>query len=240
MKRAALGIALAALAGTSLIPVASAQQRPGPGTANPSALIAAEMAFNRLARQEGQWTAHRKTAADSAVMFVPAPVRAKDWLEGRDDPPSPVQWQPHHVWMSCDGSLGVTKGAWQASDGATGAFTTIWQRQKRGEYRWILGQRTPLPEPMEQPLMISASVADCPGRGSWPGTRHKPDRDKEGHRKPVGPVAMDGKGASDDGTLTWSYDVAANFAPTLSVSLRKDGQMKPVLALDLAPEKTAT
>jgi hypothetical protein len=239
LKRAALGIALATLAGTSLISVASAQRRPGPGTANPSALIAAEIAFNRLARQEGQWTAHRETAADSAVMFVPAPVRAKDWLEGRDDPPSPVQWQPHQVWMSCDGTLGVTKGAWQAADGTTGAFTTIWQRQKRGEYRWILGQRTPLPEPMEQPLMISASVADCPGLGSWPGTRQTPDKDRGGNRQSAGPVAMDGKGASDDGTLTWSYHVAANLARTVSVSLRKDGQMKPVLALDVAAERPA-
>lgn len=236
MKRAALGIALAAIAATSVIPAASAQRRPGAGTANPSALIAAEIAFNRLARKEGQWTAFRETAAESAIMFVPGPVRAKDWLDGRGDPPSPVQWQPYQVWMSCDGTLGVTRGAWQGADGTTGAFTTIWQRQKRGEYRWILDQGAPLPEPLEKPLMISASVADCPGRGSWPGIVQASEKDRERERRSGGPVGMDGKGASDDGTLTWSYHVAADYARTLSISLRKDGEMKPVLALDVSAE----
>lgn len=234
MKPAALGLALTALAGVLTAPVlAEPQRRPGAGTANPSALIAAEIAFNRLARDKGQWTAFRKTAADSAVMFVPQPVLAKNWLKGRADPPGAVQWQPHEVWMSCDGTLGVTRGAWQNPKGATGYFTTIWQRQKNGGYRWILDQGAPLATPMEKPLMLSASVADCP-RSAWPGSVRPPkDRDREPALKTAG---MEGAGASDDGSLTWSYHVGPDFGRKLSVSLRKGGEMKQVLALEVSGE----
>lgn len=231
MKGAARGLALvAALAGVLPAPThAEPQRRPGVGTANPSALIAAEIAFNRLARDKGQWTAFRKTAADAAVMFVPQPVMARDWLKGRADPAASVQWEPYEVWMSCDGTLGVTRGAWQGSKGTTGDFTTIWQRQKNGEYRWVLDQGAPLAQPMEKPLMLSASVADCPGHGAWPGPRKDSDREK-----PLKVAGMEGAGASDDGTLTWSYRVATDFGRTLAVSLRKGGEMKQVLAVEVS------
>lgn len=237
MKRVALGLALLALAGAMAAPVA-AQRRPGVGTANPSALVAAEIAFNRLAREKGQWTAFRKTAADSAIMFVPEPVLAKDWLRGRADPAVPVQWEPYEVWMSCDGTLGVTRGAWQNSKGGAGYFTTIWQRGKNGEYRWILDQGVPLAKPLEKPLMLSASVADCPGRGAWPGSDRGPPHKQGGDERKVLKVAgMDGAGASGDGTLTWSYHVEADYARTLAISLRRGGEMKQVLSLKVSAEE---
>lgn len=238
MKPAGVGLALAALVGVIAAPaLAEPQRRPGAGTANPSALVAAEIAFNRLARDKGQWTAFRKTAAESAVMFVPQPVLARDWLKGRSDPAEPVQWQPYEIWMSCDGTLGVTRGAWQSPKGATGYFTTIWQRQKKGDYRWILDQGAPLAQPMEKPLMLSASVADCPGRGAWPGSQERPREDNDGDREqPLRSAGLQGTGASRDGTLTWSYRVSADFARTLAVSLRKGGEMKQVLSLEVSAE----
>ena len=48
--------------------------------ANPSAVIATELAFAREAREKGQWTAFRKFAAEDAVMFVPGAVAARPWL----------------------------------------------------------------------------------------------------------------------------------------------------------------
>lgn len=237
MKRAALGLALIALAGVLAAPAAAEpRRRPGAGTANPSALVAAEIAFNRLAREKGQWSAFRKTMADdSAIMFVPQPVLARDWLRGRADPAEPVQWEPYEVWMSCDGTLGVTQGAWRNPKGATGYFTTIWRREKKGDYRWVLDQGVALAEPLEKPLMLSASVADCEGRGAWPGSL-PPREDDERGRRELKSAGMDGQGASDDGTLTWSYHVAADYARTLTVSLRKDGEMKRVLSLDVSAE----
>lgn len=237
MKHAAPGLALVALAGILASPApAEPRRQPGTGTANPSALVAAEIAFNRLAREKGQWTAFRKTAADSAVMFVPQPVLAKDWLRGRPDPAAPVQWEPYEVWISCDGTLGVTRGAWRGPTGTTGYFTTIWERQKSGDYRWILDQGVPLAEPLEKPLALMASVADCPRRG--PDSRDDQRRRDEGSvpKKRFKAAGMDGSGISEDGTLTWSYRVGADYGRSLTVSLSRGGEMKQVLAIEVSAQ----
>lgn len=222
---AALAISLAAPAGAK-----QPQRRAGVGTANPSALIAAEIAFARAAREKGQWTAFRDFADEEAVMFVPQPVMARDWLKGRKDPTAPVQWQPYQVWISCDGTLGVTKGAWQRPDGSVGYFTTVWRQEKKGGYRWVLDQGDTLATPLNAPDMLSAMVADCPaGRREGPPPAG-PDKPKEKLRT----AGTDGSGRSDDGTLTWAYHVAPDNARSLSVSLRKGGAMTEVLSLSVA------
>lgn len=203
---------------------------PGAGTANPSALVAAEIAFARTAREKGQWQAFDQYADDDAVMFVPEPVRAKDWLSGRQEPAAPVQWQPYQVWMSCDGTLGVSKGAWQRPDGSVGYFTTIWQKRKKGDYRWVLDQGDSLAEALEEPAMLSASVADC-ARGPR-GDELVVERD----RKTLAP-GMDGRGRSKDGTLSWSYHVNADHSRWLQVSLLKNGAMTEVLRSEVAAPK---
>ena len=52
----------------------------GINKASPGLIVARELAFARAAREDGQWTAFRAFAADDAVMFVPEPVNARDWL----------------------------------------------------------------------------------------------------------------------------------------------------------------
>lgn len=231
MRAIAAFLTALALAGLAA-PVAAdpPRRRPGPGTANPSALVAAEIAFNRLAQEKGQWTAFRETADEAAVMFVPEPVMARDWLKGRDNPPASVQWQPHQVWMSCDGSLGVTKGAWQRPDGSVGYFTTVWRLQKKGEYKWVMDQGDTLPAPLQAPEMLTASVAECPPRraGPPPGKRDAPERRVAG---------AEGGGTSGDGTLSWSYRAAPDGSRAIAVSLRKDGAMAQVLSLSVAAPK---
>ena len=205
--------------------------RPGFGTANPSALVAAEIAFARTAREKGQWTAFRQFADEDAVMFVPQPAFARDWLKGRPDPSATVQWQAHQVWMSCDGSLGVTKGAWQRPDGSVGYFTTVWKRQRKGDYRWVMDQGDVLAQPLPAPDMLSASVADCPaGRGALPPG----GRVAEGEKPRVAPA--DGGGRSDDGSLEWAYRVAPDNSRRLTVSLRRGEDMAPVLSEAVAAE----
>jgi len=129
--------------------------------ANPSAVVATELAFAEAAQTKGQWTAFREYAADDAVMFVPQLVTAKDWLKKQTDPTAAVQWEPYAVWMSCDGSLAVTKGEWHRANGKVGYFTTAWRRQKNGTYRWELDQGDGLAEPLAKPEMIAGQVADC-------------------------------------------------------------------------------
>lgn len=241
MKPLAPAMALLALAGAVAVTLAvtatpaQAERRrmppPGTGTANPSALVATEIAFARMAREKGQWTAFREYADETGVMFTPRAVYARDWLQGRKDPAAPVQWQTHQVWMSCDGTLGVTKGGWQRPDGTTGYFTTIWKRGKKGRFRWVLDQGDTLAQPLAEPEMLSASVADCATRPGEPlpeGTIVVQEKS--------GLAAQQGSGRSDDGTLSWSYNVAADNSRTVAVSLRKDGAMRQVFSLDVAGE----
>ena len=114
--RYAGGRAVGLLIGFGLLAAATGTQARTPPmrlSANPSAVVAAEIAFNRLAQEKGQWTAFRETAAKDAVMFVPQMANAQAWLKGRKDPPASVKWQPEKVLMSCNGSIGVTTGPWQ-------------------------------------------------------------------------------------------------------------------------------
>ena len=91
---AALGLTLVGCAGSP------GEFRNRPLAANPSAFIAAEIAFARLAQDKGQWTAFRETAHPDAVMFVPERVRAQSWLKTQTDPAEAVKWQLHAVYVS--------------------------------------------------------------------------------------------------------------------------------------------
>jgi len=193
--------------------------------ANPSAVIAAELGFARMAREQGQWTAFAEYAADSGVMFVPEQVNARTWLKGRADPPESVAWQPHQVWSSCDGSLAVTRGAWQRPDGSQGRFTTIWQRQERGDYRWVLDMGEALAEPLAEPEMIAATVADCDTGNARPA-RPGADGGEPGPQRPD---------MARDGTLHWTLAGNGPDGYLLTVTLRKDGDMREILTSRSAP-----
>ncbi|MBS0482975.1 MAG: hypothetical protein JSR96_12695 [Proteobacteria bacterium] len=225
MKRALLGLAATSLV---LSPAAARDRGPGSGYANPSAVIAAELAFARLAQEKGQWTAFRATAAREAVMFEPQMVLADQWLKGRADPAKAVAWQVHQVWSSCDGTLAVTRGAWQGQGDATGYFTTVWQRQKDGKYKWIADQGEPLPMALDAPEMIVAKVADCP-----PGYRGKSPKQAKVPAAPFDPAHRSGR--SDDGTLTWDVAVAPNTARRFVVTMAGSGGPVTVQDLQIDP-----
>lgn len=100
--------------------------------------IDAERAFAADAQKNGQWTAFRNYAAPDAVMFVPDKVNAQAWLKDRADPPVSVFWWPGRSYVSCDGSVAVNTGPWVRGYGkSVGYFTTIWQRQADGGWKWI-------------------------------------------------------------------------------------------------------
>lgn len=191
MKRLALPLALA-LAACAPAHGPRASGPPLKPAANPSAVIAAELAFNQLAQTKGQWTAFRETMAPGAQMFVPQRTLAADWLKGRADPPVPVKWQPLAVWSSCDGSHAVTRGEWQRP-GSTGNFVTVWQRQEKdGAYKWLLDMSVATERPVDTADTIDARVAECKGK---PGAVPMPPL-------PAGSDAQGG--ASADRTLQWT------------------------------------
>ena len=227
MKNALLALGLVALSAGAFAQERPRERGPRNSYANPSAVIAAEIAFAQLAQDKGQWTAFAATAAPDAVMFVPQMVWAQQWLKGRANPARSVKWQPHIVWSSCDGSLMVSHGAWQ-SDKGTGYFTTIWQRQKDGKYKWVLDHGDELKEPLIAPEMLSGQTADCPDRGKRPaGSPAKAKEVKAKDLPPLDPAGRSGK--SLDGSLWWEVTVDPSGARNLSVSWKKDGSDQPAL-----------
>ena len=186
-----------------------------PVTANPSAVVAAELAFARAARERGQWTAFRQTALPQAEMFAPRRTLARDFLKGRADPPTAVAWQPHFVAISCDGTAAVSTGASQWPDGRAGYFTTIWLRQGDG-WKWVLDHGDFLVKPRPAPDAVATRIADCGQRPPLPVTAPA--------------VGVDYKlGASRDQTLIWRSVVNADGSRRVSAEIWNDGRWEIVV-----------
>jgi len=211
MKRLA-AIALAATLAACASPRDRTDLRP---TADPSAVIATEMAFARAAQEKGQWTAFRQYATRDAVMFVPQPVNAQDWLRRQTDPARAVTWQPHQVWSSCDGSFVVSTGGATYPGGSQSNFLTVWQKQDEGEYRWVLDQALPHGERPFAADTIGAAVADCPT--SRPGGRLQARRGENWR-----------SGASNDRTLEWATQLEADCSRLVTVRIVQGGQFEEV------------
>lgn len=177
---------------------------------DPSSVFAVEIAFNRLAQQKGQWTAFRLTAAEDAVMFVPQRVLAKQWLKGRADPPKSVTWTASIVHVSCDGNLAASTGDWKRPDGSVGYFTTIWRRDKKGAWKWILDHGDTLARPREPAEFLTGKVATCKRREQGDSPPSPPPtgvKAEKGERPPM-PV---------DESLIWSADVATDGSRRVTV-----------------------
>jgi len=180
---------------------------------NPSAVIAAELAFARMAREKGTWTAFREYATEDALWPAPALSSVQRDLAGQADPAEAIVWGPDAVWVSCDGSFALSTGPATYPNGRRGRFATIWQRQRNGEYRWVLDQGFDLEAGYAEPEMIGARVAEC-----------APGRERQEWRRPeVRRGEAWGSGRSNDGTLEWSTVVAADCSRTLTVRASQGG-----------------
>jgi hypothetical protein len=164
--------------------------------ATPTTAIDAERAFAADAQKLGQWTAFRKWAADDAVMFTPRPVKAHELLKDSKDPPVSVFWWPGRSYVSCDGTYAVNTGPWVREWGrSVGYFTTVWQRQPDGGWKWIYDAGDNLETPRAEGGDIQPQRALCGGR--LPPA-------------PVDEVDADvklGSGESPDGSLRWLWSV---------------------------------
>ena len=197
----------------------------GIGVANPSAIVAKELAFARLVREKGQWTAFRETADKDAVMFTPGAVNAQGWLRKRADPAEALSWQAHRIFIACDGSYAAATGPWRKADGKSGSFTTIWRQQKNGSYKWVLDFGSETQAPANEDNIIDARVADCARRGAIEQMR---DDDRRRGKRPdmvpiPNPPPASGTGQSADGTLRWSWG-ERDGAQLLEVVMRYQGK----------------
>lgn len=203
-------------------------------SANPSAVVKAQLALSRLAREKGQWTALRDTADKDALLFGPGAVNAPAWLKKQGNPPDSLNWQPRRVFTACDGSYAAATGPWTAPDGATGSFITIWRRQPDGGYKWLLTLDGATPLPAQDDPVIEGHVAQCAPRD------RASDPERDGKRKsPVMRIAIpppaSGEGQSDDGSLRWRWTSDGNAPPALDVSMRQQGAQASILREVAAP-----
>ncbi len=181
-----------------------------PGEAQPSRIVATEIAFARAAREDGQWTAFKEFAAPGGLIHGRnGPVDALAFASALDDPDEAVQWGTRAVWMSCDGAMAVSQGRFRDPQGIVGTYVTIWERGADGQYRYTydVGTRDdPQPPPREAPRegeivvtaldSVRADIADCARRGETiPGP--PPLTIGEGYNE----VAK----LSRDGTLRWRW-----------------------------------
>jgi hypothetical protein len=130
--------------------------------------IDAEHAFAGDAQRIGQWTAFRKYADESAVMFTPQAVWAHEFLGPLKDPPKAISWGPSDSWVSCDGRTSINRGPWNSASGKShGYFTTVWVRGGKG-WKWTYDGGDSLAEPMAMPKKLRALPASrrlMPARG---------------------------------------------------------------------------
>ena len=164
--------------------------------ATPMSAIDAERAFAADAQKLGQWTAFRKWAADDALMFTPQPANAHELLKDSKDPPVSVFWWPGRSYVSCDGAYAVNTGPWVREWGkSVGYFTTVWERQPDGGWKWIYDAGDSLETPRAEGGDIEPQRALC-------GGRLPPAAVPE-----VDPDVKLGSGESPDGTLRWLWSV---------------------------------
>ena len=200
-----------------------------PNQAQPSKIVATELAFAQLARDEGQWTAFRAFAAPDAMMHLESGVvNAANFLADRADPPAAVEWKPRSVWMSCNGSLAVSRGRFLDPEGKVGTFVTVWELQPDGSYRWTYdggADDDPQPDPAldEAPLedlitvealeTVQGHVAPCPDGGPVPPVSLAD--------LPVGTTTSGD--VARDGSLAWRYEHGADGARAVRVATLRDG-----------------
>lgn len=166
--------------------------------------VDAERAFARDAQRIGQWTAFRKYADETAVLFTPQAVWAHDFLKDRKDPPKAVEWWPSESYVSCDGRIAVNTGPAFRDGKHYGQFNTVWVREKEG-WHWVYDNGSdPKGTPTLKPAGPKVVRASC--RGKAPGAPIIPPvplTDKQARKTPED----SGQGQSADKTLGWDWKV---------------------------------
>lgn len=136
-------------------------------SANPSALVAEEIALKQASKLKGRVAAERDVAAPDGITFAPGPVPALAYFKNVAVLPL-LDHQVHKVIMSCDGKTGVTRGAWTDNAKHTGYYTNVWQRYERadGSGRWmiVLSYSNMLSSPRQAPDYVETQTASCKGK----------------------------------------------------------------------------
>ena len=197
--------------------------------------VDAERAFAADAKRIGQWTAFRKYADETAVMFTPQAVWAQEYLRALKDPPRAISWGPSDSWVSCDGRTAVNRGPWTSASGnAHGYFTTVWFREGKG-WKWSYDGGDTLAAPMALPRKPRIQRASCSGMAKIPQEYRQEVKPTE---KIAGkPPADAGQGRSADGTLIYEWKVAKTGERHFQAKLWNGRDYRTVLDQQIAAPK---
>jgi hypothetical protein len=193
--------------------VIDAALRNAPGGAQPSTIVAAEVAFGRLAAETTQSAAFQQYAAPGAQVHTPdGLVGVQQWLGQADFPTTAAKWSTRAVAITCDGALAASTGRYIDPQGIVGNYVMIWERQGDRSYRWTYhaaGPDVPQPPPRVRPQdgditvtaldAVQGLVASCPRGGGAipPPPMLSPADDRPGDAT-----------LARDGTLRWRWQQA--------------------------------
>lgn len=182
-----------------------------PGEAQPSTVVATEVALSQAEKEDGTLKAHLEFAAPGAIWHISSGTidiaanlpRYRE-IEGTAD------WSTRTVVMSCDGALAIAMGRFRNRQGLYGDYLTTWERQRDNTYKFTYTTEwidDPQPAPRERSpdgdIVVTAIdaiqglVASCP-RADAPVPP-----------PPAISLASDNPGAaqlSRDGTLRWRWE----------------------------------
>ena len=201
----------------------------------PMTAVDAERAFANDARRLGQWTAFRKYADETAVMFTPQAVWAHEYLAGRKDPPRSVRWAASDSWVSCDGRTAINRGpALTGSGKPYGHFTTVWLRDK-GSWKWTYDGGDSLSAPAALPKRPQVRRASCAGLDRI--RKEYREEAKSTARIAGKPPADGGQGRSADGTLIYEWKVSAAGERRFEAKLWNGRQYQTILDQRVPPQQ---
>ncbi|MEP0390641.1 MAG: hypothetical protein ABJ205_07715 [Erythrobacter sp.] len=182
-----------------------------PGKAQPSTIVATELAYAKAAKEQGFAGAVLSFAAPGAQIHLGdgvVPVQAI--AQTLEEAGVQTQWAPRVVVQSCDGSLALSQGRFADREGKVGNYVTTWTRQNDGSFKWtydVAGLDNPQPPPRpdfeDGDIVVTAIdlvqglIATCP---------------RQGETVPLAPAVPAGQGGasamqvSRDGTLRWRWE----------------------------------
>ena len=133
---------------------------------NLNALIATEYAFVSAAAELGTRDAFLKFVADDGIIFRPNAVNGKAFLSNAPKRPGLLSWYPTYAGISRDSDMGFTTGPAdfkKDKDSSAiwfGNFSTVWQRQSNGEFKFVIdiGNSNNKPTEQDVPLKYDSST----------------------------------------------------------------------------------
>lgn len=132
---------------------------------NLNALIATEYAFASAAAEIGTIDAFLKFVADDGIIFRPSAVNGKTFLSNAPKKTGLLSWYPTYAGISRDGDMGFTTGPAdfkKDKDSSAiwfGNFSTVWQRQSNGEFKFAIDIGNSNNKPTEQYVPLKYEMA---------------------------------------------------------------------------------